>query len=248
MTRRDLTKTAMLGIGIGWRERAYSQEAPPARQTEPVTAYVADFIVNTRFSEVPPEVLELARKSILDGLGLALCGSVAKTGEIVRAYLKANGVSGGTATVIGSSLRGAPMKAAPRFAAFANAVGIHADDYDDTQLAVAQDRVYGLLDAPGRLPTYCQRRWLWQRAGRWRAEICLLAYNVGVEVECKIAEAIAPRHYEDGFHTTGTVGASAVGFWLRWRPSCMDSIARGCGPRSGSRRARRLGCGKTSAP
>jgi 2-methylcitrate dehydratase PrpD len=26
-------------------------------------------------------------------------------------------------------------------------------------------------------------------------------------VECKIAEAIAPRHYEDGFHTTGTVGA-----------------------------------------
>jgi 2-methylcitrate dehydratase PrpD len=37
----------------------------------------------------------------------------------------------------------------------------------------------------------------------------LLAYQVGVEVECKIAEAIAPRHYEDGFHTTGTVGPFA---------------------------------------
>jgi 2-methylcitrate dehydratase PrpD len=35
----------------------------------------------------------------------------------------------------------------------------------------------------------------------------MLAYNTGVEVECKIAEAIAPRHYEDGFHSTGTVGA-----------------------------------------
>ncbi len=34
----------------------------------------------------------------------------------------------------------------------------------------------------------------------------MLAYNIGVELECKIAEAIAPRHYEDGFHTTGTVG------------------------------------------
>jgi 2-methylcitrate dehydratase PrpD len=33
-----------------------------------------------------------------------------------------------------------------------------------------------------------------------------LAYHLGVEVECKIAEAIAPRHYQDGFHTTGTCG------------------------------------------
>jgi 2-methylcitrate dehydratase PrpD len=37
----------------------------------------------------------------------------------------------------------------------------------------------------------------------------MLAYNIGVEVECKIAEAISPRHYDDGFHTTGTVGGFA---------------------------------------
>jgi hypothetical protein len=42
------------------------------------------------------------------------------------------------------------LKIAPRFAAFANGVGIHADDYDDTQLAVAKDRVYGLLTHPDR--------------------------------------------------------------------------------------------------
>ena len=35
-----------------------------------------------------------------------------------------------------------------RFAAFANGIAIHADDYDDTQLAVAKDRVYGLLTHP----------------------------------------------------------------------------------------------------
>jgi 2-methylcitrate dehydratase PrpD len=33
-----------------------------------------------------------------------------------------------------------------------------------------------------------------------------LGYQIGVEVECKIAEAISPRHYQDGFHTTGTCG------------------------------------------
>ena len=35
----------------------------------------------------------------------------------------------------------------------------------------------------------------------------MLAYHVAVEVECKIAEAIAPRHYDEGFHTTGTCGS-----------------------------------------
>ncbi len=37
---------------------------------------------------------------------------------------------------------------APRLAAFANGLAIHAHDYDDTQLAVGADRVYGLLTHP----------------------------------------------------------------------------------------------------
>ena len=40
------------------------------------------------------------------------------------------------------------MKVPARFAALINGIGIHADDYDDTQLAVAKDRVYGLLMHP----------------------------------------------------------------------------------------------------
>src|SRR5262249_40527533 len=42
--------------------------------------------------------------------------------------------------------------------------------------------------------------------GRRTGKDLLVAYHVGVEVECKIAEAIAPRHYDEGFHTTGTCG------------------------------------------
>jgi 2-methylcitrate dehydratase PrpD len=51
-----------------------------------------------------------------------------------------------------------------------------------------------------------------ETGGRSGKEL-LLAYNLGVEVECKIAEAIKPRHYGDGFHSTGTLGSfgSAVG-------------------------------------
>src|SRR4051794_11100445 len=35
----------------------------------------------------------------------------------------------------------------------------------------------------------------------------MLAYQVGVEVECKVAEAIDPRHYQHGFHATATCGS-----------------------------------------
>jgi 2-methylcitrate dehydratase PrpD len=38
----------------------------------------------------------------------------------------------------------------------------------------------------------------------------MLAYQVGVEVECKVAEAILPRHYQTGFHSTATCGTFAA--------------------------------------
>src|SRR6202035_2862781 len=114
-------------------------------------------------------------------------------------YVKSLGLARGDATVIGSA-----VKSPARFAAFVNGIGIHADDYDDTQLAVAPDRVYGLLTHPTApcLPAALAVAEVRGLSGR----DLLLAYHVGVEVECKIAEAISPRHYEDGFHTTGTVG------------------------------------------
>ena len=106
--------------------------------TGSLTAYVAEFAASTRFAGIPGDVVDLGKKSILDGLGLALAGSVAKSGGLVRRHLQGLGCTGGSATVIGTALR-----VPPRFAAFANGIGVHADDYDDTQLAVAKDRVYG---------------------------------------------------------------------------------------------------------
>jgi 2-methylcitrate dehydratase PrpD len=102
--------------------------------------------------------------------------------------------------VIGSSLR-----LPARFAAFANGLAIHADDYDDTQLAVAKDRVYGLLTHP-TAPALPPALALAERERRSGLDM-MLAYQVGVEVECKIAEAIAPRHYQHGFHSTATCGS-----------------------------------------
>jgi len=177
-------------------------------QPSGLTDYVAGFVCNTTLKELPNDVIELGKKSMLDGIGLAISGSVAKSGELVRQHLKSLGLSQGPATVFGSNI-----KTAARFAAFANGVGIHADDYDDTQLAVAKDRVYGLLTHPTApaLPSAIAKGEALNASG---ADV-FLAYQLGVEVECKISEAINPRHYQTGFHSTATCGtfasASAAG-------------------------------------
>ncbi|EAR52680.1 hypothetical protein OG2516_00599 [Oceanicola granulosus HTCC2516] len=168
-----------------------------------LTAEVADFVLGTSISDLPGVVVENGKKSILDGLGLALSGSVAASGDKVRRHLQSLNLGAGGATVIGSS-----MKVAPRFAAFANGVGIHADDYDDTQLAVAPDRVYGLLTHP-TAPALPAALAAGESRGASGADV-MLAYHLGVEVECKIAEAINPRHYQTGFHATATCGTFAA--------------------------------------
>jgi 2-methylcitrate dehydratase PrpD len=169
-----------------------------------LTEYVARFIVATRPNSIPKSVTHLGKRSILDGLGLALAGNAAESGHIVRKYLKTLGCPMDKgATVIGT-----PYRMPARFAAFANAIAVHADDYDDTQLAVAKDRVYGLLTHP-TAPALPPVLALGERDNRSGLDV-LTAYQIAVEVETKLSEAINPRHYDDGFHSTATIGAIAA--------------------------------------
>src|SRR3981081_4725054 len=68
-----------------------------------LTDYVGRFVVATKYEDIPPEVIELGKKSILDGLGLALAGSRAQTGVLCRQYLENLGVCNGKATIVGSA-------------------------------------------------------------------------------------------------------------------------------------------------
>ena len=177
--------------------------APPAKTQEShaVTDEVAVFVVSTQSRDIPKDVAHLGKRSVLDGIGLALAGAASECGHIAHRYLASMGIATGNgSTVIGSSLR-----LPARFAAFANGLAIHADDYDDTQLAVAKDRVYGLLTHP-TAPALPPALALAERDRRSGADL-MLAYQVGVEVECKVAEAILPRHYQHGFHSTATCGS-----------------------------------------
>lgn len=166
-----------------------------------LTAEIARFVADTTPARMRREVMRHGKRSLLDGLGLALAGNAAESGRLVRQYLKTLGLPADRgSTVIGTALR-----LPPRFAAFANGIAIHADDYDDTQLAVARDRVYGLLTHP-TAPVLPAVLALAEQDNRSGLDL-LAAYQIGVEVETKLSESIHPRHYTDGFHSTATFGA-----------------------------------------
>ena len=204
-----------------------AQSQPTTREMDTsgngLTKYVAEFCVNASAHSIPENVIELGKKSILDGIGLAIFGATQPAWHILNKYTEEyQGLPLGT-TVIGTT-----VKLPSRFAAFSNGVAVHVSDYDDTQLASGRDRVYGLLTHPTVpvLPTALAVGELKQSTGR----DLLLAYQLGVEVECKIAEAISPRHYEDGFHSTGTCGVfGAVIAASKMRGFNVEQTARAMG-------------------
>jgi 2-methylcitrate dehydratase PrpD len=200
MIRRDFCKRSLLwtATAVGGNSTSLLTRPQMAGERpfkEPaVTRYISEFIVNTRFSDIPEQSVEIAKKSILDGFGLALAGSTSVTAPLVRQYLKSLNCSDGRASIIGTGI-----KAPPRFAAFANGVAIHSDDYDDTAM-ISVNIVHAAVPVLPPAFALCESE---QRAGK---EL-LLAFLVGVEAGSKIAEALSPRHFEDGFHPTGTVGS-----------------------------------------
>ena len=74
-----------------------------------LTQEVASFVAQTRFRNIPADVVQLARGFILDGLGVALAGSTDECARIVQAHIRR--MSGkGESSILGTSLAApAPM-------------------------------------------------------------------------------------------------------------------------------------------
>ena len=91
-----------------------------------ITETLAKWIVKTEIHKIPPEVIEKAKKCILDSLGVTIAGAIDDVGILIRDHVRA--LSGKPeCTVLGTSIRTAcPM------AALANGTMGHALDFDDT--------------------------------------------------------------------------------------------------------------------
>jgi 2-methylcitrate dehydratase PrpD len=216
MNRKDFLKlvgqgtaASMAAASVGGATQTAAQApAAPARQKKEVkgnaikgtTDAVRRFIAASSLRDMPPNVVTEGKRCLIDNVGVLLAGSTAEGSHILRQYAqKSSGAK--EATVLGRE----PVVVSAAHAALANAGSAHALDYDDTQLSTTPDRTFGLLTHP-TTPALSAALAVAERSGASGAAF-LEAYLVGVEVECKMAEAIDPNHYERGFHSTGTLGA-----------------------------------------
>jgi 2-methylcitrate dehydratase PrpD len=211
LTRKEFVRTVARGAAAAAAASAgvplvRAQEAgstKPKKQERAAikgaTAAVAKYIAGADIRRMPPEVVEQGKRCLIDGFGVTLAGSTVQGSAIVREYVKA-ATDRKDATLLGSG----GLKSSASCAALANGASGHAMDFDDTQLSTTPDRTYGLLTHP-TVPALSAALAIAERDGV-SGQTFLEAFLVGVEVECKIAEAIDPDHYNHGFHSSGTIG------------------------------------------
>lgn len=181
-----------------------TQPDPDPDPDRGITAQMAAFIADTRYGDIPIDVIARGKVHMLDALGLALAGAGAPASRMVQDHIADFATGNGQATVLGTG-----MRAPPRFAALANGAAMHADNFDDTNPQPTASRNGGIHATAAVLPAVLACAEADGRSGRDVAE----AFHVGVEVACKLSHCMGARHYEGGFHTTGTLnvfGAAAA--------------------------------------
>ena len=168
-----------------------------------VTARLAEFLVASRWEDIPAAVRHEGVRSLLNFVGGALGGSqdeaVSLAAQVLAPYFGPP-----QATIIGRTERPDALNAA-----FLNAVSANVLEYDDTHLATVIHPAAPV--APGLLALAEQRR--------VSGAALVHALILGVEAECRVGLGVMPTHYRRGWHITATCGifgaAAAAGKLLR---------------------------------
>lgn len=196
--RRDFIR----GIALaGVAAEAKADDAKPAASAaaKDVTRKLANFVVSSKPEDVPKLVNKEASRTLLNWAACAVGGSRTETVDIAVSAL-APFAGTGQATLLGRKERMDVMNAA-----LINGIASHIFDYDDTHLRTVIHPAGPVASAILALSEYRPV------SGR----DFMHALVLGVEVECRIGNAVYPAHYNAGWHITGTTGvfgsAAAVG-------------------------------------
>ena len=187
-----------------------NQEESHMSSVPTVSGKLADFIHGTRFTDLPPTVVEKAKARLLDCLGTALAARGLKVPSIALAFV---GDNRGAASIIGYAQRVPAVDAA-----FVNATLINGRSQDD----FLQKSHAGAVTVPAALA-------LAETEGRSGADV-LLAMVLGYEVVGRIYKGgprMLPRFRASG--VAGTVGAAATAAKLLGLEPARIMHALGCG-------------------
>jgi len=149
----------------------------------------ADFVAGTAWVDVAAQNHE-AKRSILNFFATAL-GSANDPAVIaaLRTLLPFSGAA--TSAVIGR-----PERLDAMSASFLNAISANLLDFDDTHLDTI---IHPAAPVAAPVLALAQARGFSGRA-------VLTAFILGVEVECRVGNAVSPGHYARGWHITSTCG------------------------------------------
>ena len=163
--------------------------AQPTVATD-VTRALARYVVSGSYDDLPLPVRKEARRTLLNWVGCAVGGSQHDT---MNAAISALAPFSGPpqASVLGRKERMDILHAS-----LMNGISSHVFDFDDTHLKTVIHPAAPVVPAILALSE--------QRALSGKA--FLNALVLGVEVECRIGNAVYPAHYDRGWHITGTAG------------------------------------------
>ena len=148
------------------------------------------FVAESQWNDLAPALRHEGKRSLLNFLGCAL--GVARTPPIEMAVRTLQPLSGGDrVTLFGRGERLDVLSAA-----FVNAIAGNLLDYDDTHLRTVIHPAAPV--APGAIALAEQRG--------LPGTAVLHALLLGMDVECRIGNAVSPGHYARGWHITSTCG------------------------------------------
>lgn len=204
--RRDFLRgIALAGLAAeGAGEEAQADEGKPDGNTaaaagKDVTRRLANFVVGSQPDDIPHLVNKEASRTLLNWAACAVGGSRHQTVNIaVSALAPFSGPAQAT-------LLGRKEKLDVLHAALINGISSHIFDYDDTHLRT-------VIHPAGPVASAILA---WSEYRPVSGRDFMHALVLGVEVECRIGNAVYPAHYDAGWHITGTTGpfgsAAAVG-------------------------------------
>src|SRR5215813_7233929 len=166
------------------------QTSPPSEAAKDVTRTLARYIVSAKPSDLPGPVRKEAARTLLNWVGCTLGGSRHETVDIAISAMSA--FSGpGQASILGRKERLDILNAS-----LINGISSHVLDYDDTHsrniIHPAGPVISAILALSEQRPV--------------SGSDFVNALAIGVDVECRIGNSVYPKHYDAGWHITGTAG------------------------------------------